>query len=124
MCSSNPRSAKITEVKGSCKGLVFIIGLTRSCRGWVKAPPGLQRLWHLPWLTDLEKAGLLWHNRALVLRCKLWNQFRLQPACLLWVEVTHLLRNVDQGGNHLIAEEVSINWIFPAKRMEMDRKRN
>jgi len=53
---SKPRSAKITEVEGGCKGLVFVIGLTRSCRGWVKAPPGLQGLWHLPWLTELEKA--------------------------------------------------------------------
>ena len=104
---SKPRSAKITEVKGSCKGLVLIVGLTRSCRSWVKAPPGLQRLGHLLWLAELEDAGFLWHNRAFMLRCKLGHQLGLQPASLLGVQVAHLFGNIHQGVNLLLVALLS-----------------
>merc|ERR1719264_1843470 len=88
--------------EGSPQGVVLVVGLSRGRRGGVEAPFGQERLWHLAWLRELEHAGLLWHNCALMLWTQPWHQLCHESAGLLRVEVTHLLWHVDQGGNGLI----------------------
>merc|ERR1719350_1342037 len=58
----------------------------------------LQVFWGL---SELEDAGLLGHDGALVLRGELGHQLSDKSAGLLGVEVTHLLGDIHQGGDDL-----------------------
>merc|ERR1712055_476634 len=120
--SSKSRSSEITEVKWSRKGLVFVVGLTGCCWGWVKAPPGLQRNIHLPGLGELEKARLLGDDGALVLGGQLGNQLCLQPAGFLGVQVTLLLRNVNKRGDGPVMALLRTFLKNTASSADLDRK--
>ena len=120
--SSKSRSTKIAEVKWSREGLVFVVGLTRCCWGWVQAPPGLQRNIHLPGLGELEKARLLGYDGALVLGGQLRNQLCLQPAGFLGVQVTLLLRNVNKRGDGLVMALLRTFLKNTASSADLDRK--
>jgi len=88
--------------QGITEGIFLIVVLSRSRRGGVKAPPGLEGLFHLPWLAELEDASLLGHNGALMLGGKLGHQLGDKLADLLRVQVTVLLRNIDKRGEYLV----------------------
>ena len=56
---------------------------------------------YLSGLAELECAGLLGDNGALVLGLQLGDQLGLQAAGLLGVQVTHLLGDINQRGQNL-----------------------
>ena len=92
---------EVVTSNDATKSIALIITLTRSCRSWVKAPSCLKRLWNLSWLSELEVAGLLRYDGALVLRGQLWNKFCDKSASFLWIKITNLLGNINKGSNHL-----------------------
>ena len=57
---------------------------------------------YLLWSGELEDAGLLGHDGALVLGREAGYQLRHEPAGLLGVEVADLLRHVHQAGDDLV----------------------
>ena len=88
--------------KWSSQCILLIIALSWGSRGWVKTPPGLQGLGHLPGLGELEVTSLLRHNGTLMLRGQLGHQLGDKSAGLLGVEVTLFLRDIHQGGHNLV----------------------
>ena len=87
---------------GGTAGCRFIIGLIRSGRSGVETPPGLERLIDLLGLGELKVARLLWDDGAFGLRLEAGDQLGLQTAGLLGVQVTHLLRNINQRSELLV----------------------
>ena len=89
--------SKINKINRKTKHyeLSTCIGSLRSLL--IKAPFCPQRFLKPLWLGELERTGLLRHGGALLLRLEAGDQFGDQSAGLLWVEVTSLLRNIDQS---------------------------
>jgi len=88
--------------EGFTEGILLVVGLTGSSWGGVQAPPGLKGNLFLPWLGELEKTSLFGNNCALMLGGKLGNELGDKLANLLWVEVTMLLRNIDERREDLV----------------------
>ena len=88
--------------KRGTKSIVLIVRLSRSSRSGVQTPPCLQRLRHLSGLAELQVTSLLRDDGALVHGGQLGRQLSLKSAGLLWVEVTHLLGDIDQGRDDLV----------------------
>jgi hypothetical protein len=80
----------------------LIIGFSRRGLRFIKAPPGQQRLVNLLWSAELEVAGLLGDDGALMFGLEPGNQLSLEPAGLLGVQVTDLLRNIKERHNSLV----------------------
>merc|ERR1719226_32489 len=83
-------------------GLLGIVGLAGGGLGGVQAPLGLQGLVNLLGVAELEVAGLLGDDGALVLGLQLGDELGLEPAGLLGVEVTHLLGDIQERGDNLV----------------------
>merc|ERR1719220_2068390 len=83
-------------------GLALLVGLAGGGVGGVQAPLGLQGLVNLFGVAELEVAGLLGDDGALVLRLELGDKLGLEPAGLLGVEVTHLLGDIQERGDNLV----------------------
>ena len=75
----------------------LIISFSWSRWGVVQAPFCFEIFFNGFRCTELEVASLLWDGGALPLRLEAGDQFGDQSAGLLWVEVTSLLRNIDQS---------------------------
>ena len=90
------------QAQGRGLGVLLVVALAGGGGGGVETPLGQQGLVHLLGLGELEGAGLLGHDGALVLGLELGHQLGDEPAGLLGVEVTHLLGHIDQGGDHLV----------------------
>ena len=88
--------------KGRGLGVLLVVALAGGGGSGVQTPLGQQGLVHLLGLGELEGAGLLGHDGALVLGLQLGHQLGDEPAGLLGVEVTHLLGDVHQRGDHLV----------------------
>ena len=80
----------------------LLVGLAGGGGGGVLAPPGLQGLLHLLGLGELQVAGLLGDDGALVLGAQLGDQLGLEAAGLLGVQVAHLLGDIDEGSDGLV----------------------
>ena len=91
-----------SSTERSSSGIFLIIRLSRSSWGGVKTPSGLQRLGNLLGLAELEDAGLLGDNGALVDGGQAGDKLGHKLADLLWVQVTNFLRNVNKGGENLL----------------------
>ena len=63
----------------------LIVGLSRCGRSRIQAPLGLQRLLNLLGVAELEVAGLLGDDGALMLGLELGDELGLEPAGLLGV---------------------------------------
>ena len=87
---------------GSGTSIALIVGLARGSGGRVQAPLGLQGLVNLLGRGELEIAGLLGDDGALMLRLEPGDKLGLESAGLLGVQVAHLLRNIDKRGNGLV----------------------
>merc|ERR1719150_1443444 len=98
----NDRVVLRTRTEGFSESIGFIIGLSWSSRGFVEAPFGLQRNCDLLGLRELESAGLLRDNGALVLRLQSGNKLGDISAGLLWVQVTDFLRNINKRSEHFV----------------------
>ena len=83
-------------------GLALLVGLAGGGVRGVQAPLGLQGLVNLLGVAELEVAGLLGDDGALVLGLQLGDQLGLEPAGLLGVEVTHLLGDIQERGDNLV----------------------
>ena len=83
-------------------GVLLIVTISGGGGGGIQTPLGKQGLVHLLGLGELEGAGLLGHDGALVLGLQLRHQLGDEPAGLLGVEVTHLLGDIHQAGDHLV----------------------
>ena len=68
----------------------------------IQAPLGLQGLLNLLGVAELEVAGLLGDDGALMLGLELGDKLGLEPAGLLGVEVAHLLRDIKERPNGLV----------------------
>ena len=95
--------------KRSSQGIVLVVRLSWSSRSGVQTPPGLQRHLLLCWCGELEDAGLLWNDGALVLRGESGNELGDKLAHFLWVQVTHFLRHINERCEDLV---VALLWTF------------
>jgi len=88
--------------QGGTQSISLIVALTWSGWGGVQTPLGLQGL--VDWLGggELEVASLLGDHSTLMGRLKLGDQLGLEATGLLWVQVTHLFGDIDQGGDGLV----------------------
>ena len=84
------------------KSATLLILLTRLSRSGVQAPLGLQWLVDLLGRAELEVADLLRDGGALSNWVKLGDKLGLEATGLLRVQVTSLLRNINQGGDDLL----------------------
>ena len=84
------------------KSIALFILLTRFSWGGVQAPPGLEWLVNLLRLAELETADLLRNGGAFSNRVELGDKLGLEAAGLLWVKITSLLGNINEGGDDLI----------------------
>ena len=98
----NLESSAAIQAKGSSQRIVLVVALSRGGGSGVQTPASLQRLGHLPGLGELEDAGLLGHDGALVLGGELGHELSHEATCLLGVEVTNLLGDIHQGCDHLL----------------------
>ena len=87
-------SSATVKAQGSSQSVILVIALSGGGGGGVQTPLGQQRLLHLPGLSELEDAGLLGHDSALVLGGELGHQLGDKSTGLLGVEVTHLLGDI------------------------------
>ena len=83
------------------KHITLIIGLTRSSWSGFEAQRGLQRLFHMPLLADLEDTGLLGQYGAIMLGVQHGNQFCDKCAGLLRGQITWFLPVVNKRSNTL-----------------------
>ena len=83
-------------------GVGLVVRLSGGGVRGVQAPLGLQRLLNLLGVAELEVAGLLGDDGALVLRLELGDKLGLEPAGLLGVEVTHLLGDIKERHDSLV----------------------
>jgi len=90
------------RTKGSTESILFIIALTGRSLGRVKTPLGSQRTVNLLGSGKLEVASLLGDNSTLVLRSQTGDKLGDELADLLGVQVTHLLWNINNAGDHLL----------------------
>ena len=81
--------------------IILIIGPSGICRSWIEAPLGQEWFLLRLWAGKAEMAALFRDLSALLLRDQTWHKSRLVAADFLWVEVTHLLWYIHQGGHHL-----------------------
>ena len=98
--SELPSVAPTTNGASKCIGL--IIGLSRCGCGRVKAPFCLQWLLNLLWVTEFKIANFLGDDCAFMLRLELGDELGLEPAGLLGIQVTHLFRYIQEGGDSLV----------------------
>ena len=80
----------------------LVVRLTGGRGRGVQAPLGLQGLLNLLGVAELEVAGLLGDDGALMLGLELGDKLGLEPAGLLGVEVAHLLGDVKERHNSLV----------------------
>ncbi len=109
-------------VEGSAKGIALIVALARGGRGGVQAPLGGQGLLDLLGLGESEVADLLGNNGALVLRLQAGDQLGLEAAGLLGVQVAHLLRDINEGGDGLVVALLSTLFSSAASTTDLDGK--
>ena len=76
--------------------LALLVRLSRGGRGGVQTPSGHYVLRLLLRLCELDRAGLLGDDGALVLGGQLRDQLGGEPAGLLRVEITDFLGNIDK----------------------------
>ena len=100
--------------------LFSVVECSRCSRSGVKAPSCQQRFGNKLRLAELEVAGLLGYNGALVNRFELGNQLGFNFADLLGVEVTHLLRDIHQRGNGLVMALFSSLFISTSSSADLD----
>ena len=106
----------------SAEGIILIIALSWGSRSGVKAPSCHQRFGHLTGLAELEVAGLLGYNGALMNRFELGNKLGFKFADLLGVEVTHLLRDIHQRGNGLVMALFRSLFISTSSSADLNRQ--
>ena len=80
----------------------LVVRLTGGRGRGVQAPLGLQGLLNLLGVAELEVAGLLGDDGALMLGLELGDELGLEPAGLLGVQVAHLLRDIKERHNGLV----------------------
>jgi hypothetical protein len=80
----------------------LIIGLSGRRLGGINTPLGQQRLVNHLGGGELEVAHLMGNDGALMLGLQLGNQFGLEPAGLLGVQVAHFLWHVKKRHNGLV----------------------
>ena len=80
--------------KRGTKSIVLIVRLSWSSRSGVQTPPSFKWLGHLSGLAELQVTSFLGHDGALVFWCELRDESCDEPAGLLGIEVTDLLRDI------------------------------
>jgi hypothetical protein len=104
---SNRKNIVAGSSQRCSKSIAFLVLLTRLSWSGVQTPLGLQWLLNFLRLGELETADLLGDGGALSNRVKLGNQFGLEFAGLLRVQVTGLLRDIDKRCDDLIVALLS-----------------
>ncbi len=87
---------------GGRAGIGVVVGLVGRGFRRVKTPPGPEGLLNLLRSGELQVADLLGDDGALVLGLQAGDQLSLEAAGLLGVQVTHLLRDIDERGDGLV----------------------
>ena len=77
------------------QGLTLLVRLSRGRRRGVETPAGHDVLRLLLGLSELDRAGLLGHDGALVLGGQLGHQLGSKSAGLLRIEVTDLFGDIN-----------------------------
>ena len=93
--------ARLRSKRGT-KGVLLVVALTWGGGGGVQTPLGGQGTVDLLGGGELQVAGLLGHNGALVLGGQAGDKLGDELANLLGVQVTHLLRDINNTGDHLL----------------------